>query len=84
MDVKALQKRFSGEILANKLRVNTDKGILIMARLVKNEWEMTPEGEKHCMAVNEAEAIDADADAPAVGDAGAGADGDEGGVVYCR
>jgi hypothetical protein len=64
MDVKALQKRFSGEILANKLRVNTDKGILIMARLVKNEWEMTPEGEKHCMAVNEAEAIDADADAP--------------------
>lgn len=44
MNVDKLLKKFGGQVLANKARIEKDGKIIIIARLIDNEWEPTLEG----------------------------------------
>jgi len=52
MDVLKFLSEMGGEILANKGRVTHNGAIIIVARLVENEWEPTEAGVKLQSEVN--------------------------------
>jgi uncharacterized membrane protein len=46
MDILELLSRLGGEVLANKARATIDGEIVILGRLVGEEWELTEKGQE--------------------------------------